>query len=79
MPPLPAVGGRRPLLSPPHYTREYKVHLLWIVDEIREKDTAVRQASDARMKSVIQLQELLARTRLAPVSDSQQQQQQRQE
>jgi len=44
--------------------------LLWspVVGEIRETDSSIQQVCDAKMTSVRQLMELLAKTRLAPVS-----------
>ena len=41
-----------------------------LVGEIREKDVMVQQSCDAKMKSMIQLSELLSKTRLMPVSHS---------
>ena len=38
-----------------------------IVDEIREQDATVQRSCDAKMKSMHELLELLANTRLAPV------------
>jgi len=43
------------------------VLLLMIVDEIREQDATVQRSCDAKMKPMLELLELLANTRLAPV------------
>jgi len=43
------------------------VYSLITVDEMREKDAAIQQTCDAKMKLMIPVLELLAKTHLAPV------------